>query len=473
MANVTTAPLLLCRICSSWRNIAINTPELWRSLRITPEFRPPPRPGISNNEEKLRALVRRNDRVCRRHLSLAKGWFERAREETTLSLQFWLEMNTSPSDLDTSQLTNSVTLISEILVANAHRLRYLDVGTRQAVYLRRFLTDSSSVTLNNLETLILRLHELCYLSPGVVTVFQSTPKLRRLSIPALMVDWPSLLQWSKLTHLEVTGAIVPRTWMALLRECAGLQTGIFYIAAGVAVSPAGPEHTLSHLSYLRLMFIGKLDGKLFENFRLPALRTLRLRSSGNSQTVGLLFPHLHQVVGSLTTLSVVDFSIQMDDLLDIFRASSNVIDLEYDANDDPTISDEKLFFKQLSYGGSGGLGDIEVLLPRLERLTFSLHVPDLVSAYFGPPEFFLISSFVDMIKSRRHTESITAAASMTTTGSVSSLTHMTFCTRSKYARDAVQRRLSSCCNEGLVATFSNGDSEQWFYNQSGAFGQWV
>ena len=168
-------------------------------------------------------------------------------------------MNISPSDLDTSQLTNSVTLISEILVANAHRLRYLDVGTSQAVYLRRFLTDSSSVTLDRLETLILRLRDLCYLSPGVVTVFQSTPKLRRLSIPTLMVDWPCLFQWSKLTHLEVTGALAPRTWMALLRACGGLQTGIFCITTGVVVSPAGPEHTLPHLSYLRLRFIGELE----------------------------------------------------------------------------------------------------------------------------------------------------------------------------------------------------------------------
>jgi hypothetical protein len=90
--TVANAPLLLCRICSSWRNIAINMPELWQSLNIGPSFRLP-RNKWPTNGNHLGALdAEQGGVVCEHHISLVKGWFGRAKEQPLLSLYFWFDM---------------------------------------------------------------------------------------------------------------------------------------------------------------------------------------------------------------------------------------------------------------------------------------------------------------------------------------------------------------------------------------------
>ena len=115
--DTTQAPLLLCRICSSWRNIAINMLELWQSLTISPSFRLlTKRPFLISS--KLQALaVCHASVVCHHYISLVKGWFDRTKE-SLLSLQFWFDMPYEWRSDAQQPEGPAVLLISEILVGS-------------------------------------------------------------------------------------------------------------------------------------------------------------------------------------------------------------------------------------------------------------------------------------------------------------------------------------------------------------------
>jgi hypothetical protein len=175
--NVAEAPLLLCRICSSWRNVAINMPELWQSLSIAPRFQRSP-----SNPAALAPNV-----VYKHYTSLVNGWFNRAKDQPLLSLRFWIYTH---ADSDGIQLTNSNSLVSEVLMANAHRFRYLDVGDFREMDLQTILNSTLTPMFPHLESLVLRFHDPRNLNPGMVTTFRSAPNLRIVVLPTLTVDWP-------------------------------------------------------------------------------------------------------------------------------------------------------------------------------------------------------------------------------------------------------------------------------------------
>jgi hypothetical protein len=416
-------------------------PELWRSLIIQPSFRLPHYKQPTDGDNLGALDAEQGGVVCEHYVSLVKGWFGRAKEQPLLSLYFWFDMKEEWSELHRN---NSISLISEILVANAPRFRYLDVSASRAMYLQNFLTDSSSVKLNHLESLVIRIPDLDNVGLGVITTLRSTPNLRRVALQTLTPDWPSLLPWSQLTHLRATNPIPPYTWISLLRECINLQSGAFYIRTE-AVEPARlPENfTHSWLSYLHVVF---LDGKTFRNLHLPALQTLKLHSFiGVTQSTGPLFPNLHQLMPSLTTLSLMNLAIKADDLLDLLRVSQNLINFEFAGS---SGVDHELLFKHMCYVGSNNTV-IEILLPKLESL--SVHVPALE----GLEEPFPTNAFVDMIKSRRNPESTAIH------GTLSCLSHLTFSARDKDALEEVERTLAPYCHDGIFGTFDVITNQHW------------
>jgi hypothetical protein len=420
-------------------------PELWQSLNIGPSFRLP-RDKRPTDRNDLGALdAEQGGVVCEHYVSLVKGWFGRAKEQPLLSLYFWFDMRDEWSELHEN---NSILLISEILVANAQRFRYLDVGADRAMYLQNFLTDSSSVKLNHLESLVIRIRNLKDVGLGIITTLRSTPNLRRVALQTLTPDWPSLLPWSQLTHLRATDPMSPYTWISLLRECDNLQSGAFYIRTEAAVVSAtlSEKFTLLGLSNLRVVFLGELDGKTFRYLHFPALQTLKLHSFiGVTQLTGPLFPNLRQLMPSLTTLSLINFTITAHDLLDLLRVSQNLINFEFAGS---SGVDHELLFKHMCYVGSSNTV-IEILLPKLESL--SLHVPALE----GLEEPFPTNAFVDMIKSRRNVN-----------GTLSCLSHLSFSARDKDALEEVERILAPYCHDGLFGTFNVITDQRWgLYNR--------
>jgi hypothetical protein len=312
--DIAQAPLLLCHICSSWRSIAINLPELWRSLFLLMSYTPPPNGSIGDDN---RALASKRIVLHNRYVSLVKEWFDRAGEQPSLSFQFYFAIN---DDTDIHEMNSARSLISQVLVANAPRFRYLDLNADRAKHLGGFLNGSPPVVLNHLESLVLRLGGLESLNLGWITAFHSAPRLRRVSLLSLTVDLPSLLPWSKLTHLKVTDFISTYAWMVLVRNCVDLQSGLFYIGTAQVPRVHSDEHTLSNLTNLRLVFLREYDGQIFSGLHLPALKTLELHSlMGLAQYTNPLPPHLHRYLPSLERFSLIGITISTSSSFEFHR----------------------------------------------------------------------------------------------------------------------------------------------------------
>jgi hypothetical protein len=435
-------------------------------LFFTVSFVPPFRG--STNEDDHRALASERTSFLRKHYaSLVKGWFDRAGEHPSLSLQFFFEMHNYS---DIPEVNDAHSLISEVLVANAPRFRYLDVGAGHAKYLGEFLTGTHSVMLNHLESLVLRLARLENLTPGWIISFHSSPKLRRVSLLSLTIDWPSLLPWSKLTHLKVTDFISSNTWMMLVRGCIDLQYGVFYIKTdGGPPSGVHPnEHTLSNLTNLRLVFLREYDGQIFSGLHLPSLKTLELHSLiGPSQYTNSLPSHLHRFLPSLETFSLISIAIPTGDLLDLLQVSLKLVNLEFAST---RSIDHDLLFKRLSYvGTSNPDSDVKVLLPKLEKLAF--HVPSAVEEPDREATVFPTHAFVEMVRSRWNTEPL--FTSTTTTGMLSRLSHLTFSTCGQDSLDEVKDLLTPYSNEGLIIALRLIEDERWnFRNRFTDLGHW-
>jgi hypothetical protein len=400
-----------------------------------------------------------------RYVSLVKGWFDRAGEQPSLSFQFFFEMSHDP---DILEMNYARALISDILVANAPRFRYLDVGAGHPKYLGPFVTDSPPLTLTHLESLVLRLGHLEHVSPGSIIVFRSAPKLRRVVLLSLPVDWPSLLPWSNLTHLKVTDFISPYTWMNLVRSCVDLQYGVFYIRPDDAPPSIihSNEHTLSNLINLRLVFVRMYDGRIFSGLHLPALKTLELHSLiGLSEYASPTPFHLHRFLPSLETFSLISIAIPTDDLLDLLRVSLKLVNLECATS---RGIDHELLFQRLSYVGSSN-PDFSVLLPKLEKLVF--HVPNAVTEPDGEPTVFPTDAFVKMVRSRWNAESW--SASTATTGMLSRLSHLALSTCEQDSLDEVEDLLTPCSNEGLIVALRLIEDQRWnFHNRFTDLGHW-
>ena len=217
------------------------------------------------------------------------------------------------------------------------------------------------------------------------------------------------------------------------------------------------QYTQLKLSNLRVVVFEDFDPNMFRTLFLfaPAVKSLELRSFiGVSRLTRPLFPNLYRLMPSLTSLSLINFAVQVDDLLDLLRASQNLINFEFAGSNN---DDHELLFTSMNYVRSSN--EVEVLLPKLDRL--SLHVPALGQEV---EEAFPVNTFVDMIKSRRNAELLHTSKMGTST--LSCLSHLTFSARDKHAIDEVKRALTPYCDDGLSSTFNVITNIRWgWYNR--------
>lgn len=277
----STAPLLLCRVSSLWRNIAHATRDLWNQLDFICQLKPDLRSFIS---------------------SVPTG---------TAPLHQWLS-HTRTSQLDLSfnrtRTGNLPDLVSMVLlpnVADVFRLEiHLNLQTSQGPF--QYFSLLPPHTLRSLKFLILAQG----IGNAQVTVFQSPPCLTHLlldeldfavnlyepgEIPLLHPIFP----WPQLTYLIVTRCIEPEIFFSALSCCPCLEVAMFSVdlrgnSGGDDDNSSDSEEENSghdcrghHIPRLDqpivLPCLRELDvivgcGRSFplEDFRFPALRVLRL-----------------------------------------------------------------------------------------------------------------------------------------------------------------------------------------------------
>ncbi|KAG6866701.1 hypothetical protein C0991_011360 [Blastosporella zonata] len=203
--STSSAPLLLCHVCSAWRALAISTPLLWRSITVAISLGPTVRPN----------------------LNLVSLWLDRSQK--------------LPVSLALSQSTNSDAsrdIAEEALrIFATHGSRWqrldLDLPGMQYPWIGQVLNIHAPV--------LEEFHVRAYHQPVddlFKTFWYSTPRLSSITVSSLpielMMDPEIQIPWSRLLDVSVQSVPSVHTALAILSECHCLQVCEFRIESHVS-----------------------------------------------------------------------------------------------------------------------------------------------------------------------------------------------------------------------------------------------
>lgn len=348
---ITEAPLLLCRICTSWRRIALNTPQLWTFITL------------DQTKEVLKLP------------QVAEKWFSLA-GVLPLSLRF----NTGPQP-DVSLHPS----LSRSLPFNDvwSRLSNLELNAVHSYSVRTILrTIRPLLDFSKIERVAVRTDYPLYtdvMSP------ETFPNIRKLivSYKHPVVHRFDLLPFPKLTHLCLSGSwLSAQSWSLIIRKCIALHHGLFAIATMDSPPVAGRETTLEHLLTLKIVLHTFGSPRMMDNLHFPSLRSLSIGcverpGEWNSNCLSPI------KLSQLRSLVLYRLKIPIKDLLDILRTTTSLESLVIDL----PIRTTKFF--------EGITQSSDIILPLLTRLTV-FHSPSLGKSVNA----FDVFCFVNMVKSR-------------------------------------------------------------------------
>ncbi|KAJ6526964.1 hypothetical protein DFH09DRAFT_1187237 [Mycena vulgaris] len=247
------SPMLLCRICSAWRDIALTTPTLWASLHVPIQF-------ISGNECRLIGISEWLDRSAACPLSLSligdtwdQSWTSRP-EDTTAIIELLAEHSDHWGRVELSRFSpQALLLLGEV---HAPMLESIDVSG----------TFPVNVGLNLFKGRKLR-----------------NVSVRSMPLDGLVANMP--LAWEQLTHLFFStggngNGVSLHNAFLLLKKCRRIVSLHFNLNTSAVEN--GLSETIS-LPFIRTFAILDPYGPpahcidhLLENVRMLELREFRL-----------------------------------------------------------------------------------------------------------------------------------------------------------------------------------------------------
>ncbi|KAJ6578678.1 hypothetical protein DFH09DRAFT_1148072 [Mycena vulgaris] len=195
--EIDAAPLLLGRICSGWRSIALGTPELWTSLKIA-----------------------RSDTA----IELIETWLARAQNRPlSLALTLFEEDDSDEWDAaQTFQYESEAAQIIHVLQQRSHTWRDMKI----ILPFHHFYFFGSDLHLPMLERLTVELNDYDPPMDPVIT-FRNTPSLRHLHLMSGLLSTDMPLPWAQLTSFKSdSGVLSPEGFLDILQcipnivECA-------------------------------------------------------------------------------------------------------------------------------------------------------------------------------------------------------------------------------------------------------------
>ncbi|TFK38420.1 hypothetical protein BDQ12DRAFT_683636 [Crucibulum laeve] len=409
-------PLLLCQICSTWRNIVLRMPDLWNALSIRAKN------GHGISSDKLKEL--------------AKLWLQRGRSQP-LTLDFHMpEFNIRAFDGYDARSN----FVQEVLIAPLERVIDLNIHSRSKFELYPLFQHPAN-GVPQLETLVLIISHGCS-SIEPVAVFAKAPKLRRVSIYTGFISnslSQFMLPWKQLTHLYLGGQYLSlKIWLLFLRACTSFQVGIFYVylidayTSNVMILP-----TITSLSLILQNTVFQAD---LSHLHLPALQNLVLGGPKEGFVVNRLqWNDTTRIFANQPQLRVLRLvqvlSIELSDLLSLLRATPSLVELELRVM---TSFLELFDILQISIPEREDTTD--PILPRLEVLIMDMpiYVPD------KPWAVRTCQSFSVLVKSRwKIQENDLSLSKLRSAAFYGSYSCWDICL------DEIKTSLCSCVEEGL------------------------
>ncbi|KAJ7867717.1 hypothetical protein B0H14DRAFT_2439675 [Mycena olivaceomarginata] len=251
------APLLLCRVCKSWRTVALTTPRLWASMHIVV-------PPLS----KFEPLV-----------ALVNTWLARS-GSVPLDISMVYSRACDP-DIDVSPLLS--TLATE---SRRWRQIHLMFPRLAAHSLGRLLSDD-----------VPRLQSIGLCLPPPMTeedlngswpfTFLATNSLRNVTFTGTHSFVDTVISWGTLTHLDIsdTFTLAPSLTcaraLAILSQCTMLQKCKLALQDTAEEPPPIQHFSLPHLSTFLLLNNSNqgISHRFFRHLSLPNLRSFYLDSA--------------------------------------------------------------------------------------------------------------------------------------------------------------------------------------------------
>ncbi|KAJ7466941.1 hypothetical protein FB451DRAFT_1137583 [Mycena latifolia] len=279
--SLKDAPMLLCRICSTWRDIALTTPALWASLHVPVQF-------IAGNEQRMLAVAEWLQRSAAHPLSLSvvgdnwdSNW--KSRPEDVIAA---IELLAGHAKRWRSVELSRFSPLALVRVAEVHAptLEVVDVS---GTFKNAGKVDANLLKGHKLRNVCLRLHS-----------FDLVPELS--------------LAWGQITHLALPtgGNLSPYKAFLLLKRCPRL----------VSIQFTLDNHPQT-----------AVESELSESLSLPFLRTFmilepyRMGSDSIERLLeNLWMPELHHF-----RLPTVAFKTAPNFLANLGRKSSHIEQLEF------------------------------------------------------------------------------------------------------------------------------------------------
>jgi hypothetical protein len=273
----TTTPTLISAVCSAWRNIAMETSQLWSNTKIT--FK---NANSNAQAEKLRYWISKSG-------------------QRPLSLSLVEDFDEYDEDDEDSGVGSTAVLA--VLEAYAHRLQTLELVVREAWNFNPDIADCLPL----LTCISLRPGS-CFEGMQDFDLFAYAPKLRDVRLYKCPIT-TVLLPWAQLERLEVTDCFgVVEECLDSLRLCPRLRSYMADMTRmrsyNINVTPALTHTTLEVVEVMVYNMRQMGIPGLLEALTLPMLRSFSLHVQTGDPLTGLpsLLPFLSRSAGKLETL---------------------------------------------------------------------------------------------------------------------------------------------------------------------------
>ncbi|KAJ7905067.1 hypothetical protein B0H13DRAFT_1620261 [Mycena leptocephala] len=236
--NIAEAPLLLCNICRTWRDVAIVTPALWSSLQLAFKF----------------SLFGSN------FIDLVDLWLSRTGSHPLSLSLFYDEYTVTKRREQLNQLV-------KLLLRHSHQWADIELRLPDAAEFRQFKGHFPA-----LWTLSVA-HSIKPSTPPVAS-FTDAPRLTNAQLSFGCALNPIVLPWTQLAVLKCDALYVGDCFR-LLRETTQIVELSVYLREGGPQMPLSPFLSLPTLRFLHLLR-EECHMDLLQHLTLPALETLSI-----------------------------------------------------------------------------------------------------------------------------------------------------------------------------------------------------
>ena len=366
LASPKEAPLSICHVSSSWRQVALQTSALWTSLvmKVSPED----------------SLL-----VPERYSQVTSFWFSQAGNRL-------IDLGVTCGDPIAGDGRFSANFMILLVQPREERIRSLYLSLEDFGDLCDFLQYQDEE--DTVSPHIWNFPNLEYLTLGfsfyfpehtVLSVFQSMPKLHIVTINdvTFSTELEIHLPWAQLTSLTIH-TISETLFRILHTKCPALETGCFTIDdMNFDAELPTIDVTLTRLTTFAIHFSIPSDPTIFHGIQYPALDNLTLNLPHHTNNPFWIEPeHLFRQLAPITTLSLGGHNTS--DMISILRETKNVttFTVEFENEHEDVL-------RAMTLGGE----DEEDLLPKLSVLRVQVCFRHCCGS-------FAVAAFVEMVASR-------------------------------------------------------------------------